>query len=79
MWSDGPTSQFKNRFVAASFPLLEDKYKVQLDWNFFATANGKGPVDGIGGTLKRQVWMSVKSRRSMVRNAYEFLQAVDKR
>ncbi len=78
IWSDGPSSQFKNRFIAASLSTLEAKYCMKIYWNYFATAHGKGPVDGIGGALKRQVWMNVKSRKSMVRNASEFIDAVDK-
>jgi hypothetical protein len=30
---------------------LED-FKVRGEWHFFATSHGKGPCDGIGGTLK---------------------------
>ena len=29
------------------------------DWAFFETGHGQGPVDGIGGTAKRQVMLSV--------------------
>lgn len=31
---------------------MED-FKVAGEWHFFATSHGKGPCDGIGGTLKR--------------------------
>ena len=32
-----------------------------LNWNFYATANGKGAVNGLGGTVKRLVWRKVRS------------------
>ena len=31
---------------------MED-FNVEAEWHFFATAHGKGPCDGIGGTVKR--------------------------
>jgi len=30
IWSDGPSSQFKNRFISASIPVLQKKHGVQL-------------------------------------------------
>ena len=50
-WSDGPTSQFKNRFVAEIIRYLHEKYGVKIRWNYFATSHGKGPVDGIGAII----------------------------
>jgi hypothetical protein len=26
---------------------------MQAEWHFFATSHGKGPCDGVGGTVKR--------------------------
>ena len=28
-------------------------FGVQAEWHFYATPHGKGPCDGIGGTVKR--------------------------
>ena len=36
VWSDGPSSQFKNRFVANCLPWFENKFKLKIHWNFFA-------------------------------------------
>lgn len=77
IWSDGPSSQFKNRFMTVAQVVLQEKYKIKLYWNFFPTSHGKGAVDGIGGALKRQVWFNVKSRISTVSNASEFTEAVN--
>lgn len=30
-------------------------FQIQTEWHFFASAHGKGPCDGIGGTVKRLV------------------------
>ena len=52
-YSDGAPQQFKNRkaFVNLCYHFLD--FGVEAEWNFFATAHGKGPCDGIGGTVKR--------------------------
>ena len=43
---------------------------------FFATSHGKGPVDGIGGCLKRIATERVKTRQLVINNAADFYQAV---
>lgn len=78
IWSDGPSKQFKNKFIAAALVPLEKKHHIKIEWNFFATSHGKGPVDGIGGALKRQVREKVMAGEAEVRNADEFVRAVDK-
>ena len=74
IWSDGPSSQFKNHYIAASLHALE-KQGIKILWNFFATSHGKGPVDGIGGSVKRHVWTAVKTRKVIVNNAASFVLA----
>lgn len=39
-----------------------------VSWELFATSHGKGAVDGIGGTIKRKVFASVKSREFVINN-----------
>lgn len=46
-----------------------------ISWNYFASAHGKGAIDGVGGTLKRVVTNKVRSRALLVRNAREFAEA----
>ena len=60
-FSDGAASQFKQRYLFSNIPLWEINLKIQILWHFFATSHGKGAVDGIGGTVKRSVWRSVKA------------------
>ena len=40
-----------------------------------ATSHGKGPVDGIGGAVKRVVWNSVRGRKNIINNAFSFVDA----
>ena len=76
LWPDGPASQFKNRYFVASQDTLQCKHKLEIQWNFFATSHGKGPVDGIGGSVKHHVWGKVKARKAIVCDAATFAAAV---
>ena len=75
VWSDGPASQFKNRFIASGIAALQEKHNIEIQWNFFYTSHGKGPVDGIGGSLKHHVWSKVLSRKCLVKDAESFVAA----
>lgn len=73
IFSDNCAAQFKNRYVMASMNALKAEYGFNhLEWNFFAASHGKGAVDGIGGSVKRSVWIAVKSRKAIVNSALEF-------
>ena len=61
--------------MVAAVPLLERKFKKDIVWNYFATSHGKGPVDGMGGALKRTVWNKVCQRKAIVTNADSFVNA----
>lgn len=52
-FSDGAASQYKNykNFINLCYHELD--FQVKAEWHFFATSHGKGPCDGIGGTVKR--------------------------
>ena len=75
VWSDGPSSQFKNRFMVAVVPLLERKLKKGIVWNYFAALHGKGPVDETGSALKRTVWNNERQRKAIVTNTDSFVNA----
>ncbi|CAF1573778.1 unnamed protein product [Adineta ricciae] len=61
VFSDGATQQFKQRFLFRNLCRLSAKFKIDLSWHFFATTHGKGVVDGIGGSLKRLVYLAILS------------------
>ena len=52
IWSDGPTSEFKNKYMCHLFDKSSTKYNKRFLWKFSATSHGKGVVDGIGGNAK---------------------------
>jgi hypothetical protein len=72
IFSDGAASQFKQRFNFVNISFFPSLYGVETTWHFFATGHGKGAVDGIGGTIKRQVWRSVLSDAFVVSDAASF-------
>lgn len=55
IFSDGCAAQFKNRYTLSNLLLYPRKFNINATWSFFATSHGKGAVDGIGGTAKREV------------------------
>lgn len=75
LWSDGPTSQFKNKFVADVMLLFERLFSIKIYWNFFPTAHGKGCIDGIGAVVKSKVRRLVATRKKIVNNAKDFVEA----
>ena len=75
IWPDGPSSEFKNRFMVFFLEHLSKKYKKPFTWKYFATCHGKGVVDGIGGRAKSIVCNNVMSKSPnapIVQNASEF-------
>lgn len=73
VWSDGCSSQFRSRFT---FSLLVDLYPMKsIEWNYNEAHHGKGPMDGIGGTIKNQVYQNVKSGKIVIHTPKEFSDA----
>ena len=64
--SDGPSMQFKNKFIAASIPALEQKHHLKIKWNYFVTSKGKGPVNRNGCSTKPFVWKKVSFHKRIV-------------
>ena len=52
-FSDGSAAQYKNRKNFVNLCFHKEDFGVQAEWHFYATSHGKGPCDGIGGTVKR--------------------------
>ena len=57
----------------------EQDHGFKVKWNFFATSHGKGPVDGLGGSVKRSVWRQVKSGMSHIGNAKDYASVAKER
>ena len=74
-WSDGAGSQFNNRYNLSSLLYHEEDFNCKVTWSFFETP---GPVDGVGGEVKRAVWRSILQNNTVVTNPEEFVQAAQK-
>ena len=48
-------------------------YGISADWNFFATAHGKGENDGSGGDVKNGVWSKVLQKKAVAANLDDFV------
>ncbi|MEL7308464.1 MAG: hypothetical protein AAGK05_11730 [Pseudomonadota bacterium] len=78
VWSDGPSQQFKNRFMITFFEVAREHFDQSYAmWSFFATSHGKGAIDGMGGSIKRAVANRIKTRKALVKSASDFPRAVD--
>ena len=75
--SDGPSSQFKNNFIANCLSWFEKTFNAKVYWNFFASSHGKGPVDGIGDTIKQTAANVVTSHKGMITDSSIFADAVE--
>ena len=65
LWSDGMSAKFRSRFV---FKLLAGTLflEKEISWYYNERHHGKGPMDGVGGTLKNLVFRKVKSGQTVV-------------
>lgn len=52
-FSDGCAAQYKNKNNFKNLCMHKHDFGLEAEWNFFATAHGKSPCDGIGGLVKR--------------------------
>ena len=53
-FSDGCAGQYKNLKNFLNLCCHEKDFGIPAEWHFFATSHGKGPSDGIGGSIKRE-------------------------
>lgn len=51
-FSDGAAGQYQNKKNFVDPLYHEQDFQVSTEWHFFATSHGKGPCDGVGGTIK---------------------------
>ena len=71
-FSDGAESLFENKFTAQNLVHHQDEFGCSAGWSYFETGHGKGPVNGMGGTVKRKVLLDVYDGHSTIHNASSF-------
>lgn len=69
--SDGTAQHFKQKY-SICIAMLQPE---DVEWHFSATSHGKGPIDGVGGTLKRRVREATLSRQIDPHSAEEFFRS----
>ena len=81
IWSDRPTSEFKNKYMVKFLQSLSQKYNQQFSWKYFATSHGKCIVDGVGGRAKSLLCSKVMSQgydRIVAQSSRDFENAAQK-
>jgi hypothetical protein len=71
-WTDGPTSQYRNKVIFNTVANHMQIYGTHAKWNYFECGHGKGPCDGLGGTTKRMADEAVNSGRVSIQDAHDF-------
>ena len=51
--TDSPFSQYHNRLMSDAVANHKDFFGIEVRWKYFESGHGKGPCDGIGGSVKR--------------------------
>ena len=81
IFSDGPSSEFKNKFAMKVISTLAKQGNRTVWWKYFATSHGKGVVDGIGGRAKSMVRRAVMSKgpqSPIVQSSVDFANVAEK-
>ena len=63
IYSDGPSSEFKNKYTMKLVAELAQKVNGIILWKYSATSYGKGFVDSIGGRVKSIVMKKLRSKK----------------
>ena len=66
IWSEDAASQFRSRFVFKLLSRVDSS--LNLTWCYNERHHGKGPMDGIGRTLKNCVYRDVMSGKYVIDN-----------
>lgn len=75
--SDSPSSQYRNKNIVEMLSRSYQLWGVNTSWTWLETGHGKGPCDGVGGSIKRKMDDLVK-RGEVVRSSDEFCAVVIK-
>ena len=57
--------------------MMKFDWDVKLQWHYFEANHVKGPVDGIGGTMKHAVFRHVLSKQVAIKSSKHFAKYAD--
>ncbi|KAK3916791.1 ARL14 effector protein [Frankliniella fusca] len=82
-FSDGAAHQYKNKYNALTLSYHYEDFGIEAEWHYFGTSHGKGPCDGMAGTLKRRAYLDSlrkkEEERQTISNPLEFFVWTQKR
>ena len=72
-YSDSPFSQYRNKWIFHLISKHQEMYGIKATWDYFETGHGKGPCDGVGGTIKRMADQAQK-QGTRIQDAKDFME-----
>ena len=75
--TDSPTSQYRNRTIISLLGLFPALFNMTATWTWLECGHGKGPCDGLGGSMKQKADNLVKNGEA-IRTAEEFASKIQK-
>ena len=72
VFTDLPTSQFKQRFLFSNLHGWENEFSFKIVWIFFANSRGKETMDRISDTVKRLAWRNVRITTAVPNDAVAY-------
>ena len=71
-YTDSPTSQYRNKTIFYIISKHKSLFGVSASWNYFEAGHGKGPCDGVGGSVKRMADEAVRQQKVIIQDASDF-------
>ena len=71
-YTDSPTSQYPNETMFYIISQHKGLFGVSASWNYFEAGHGKGPCDGVGGSVKRMADEAVRQQKVVIQDACNF-------
>ena len=76
--TDSPTSQYRNKSIFELLTRHDSLFGVGARWDYLESGHGKGPCDGLGGSVKRSADMAVKQGKAVIQNGKDFYRWAEK-
>ncbi|XP_041349280.1 uncharacterized protein LOC121368607 [Gigantopelta aegis] len=71
-WTDSPISQYRNRFIFNFVANHHSLFGIHARWNYFEAGHGKGPCDGLGGSVNQLAGEAVGHGKATIQDATDF-------
>ena len=71
-YTDSPISQYRNKTIFYLLSRHEELFDVTTSWNYFEAGHGKGPCDGVGGSVKRMANEAVPQQKVNIQDVPGF-------